>query len=97
MTTDNVIAFQLRRPSRVARIERDDDGNLVPVYDETASPFVHVELRLRPNCTLQLNAVDDRGDVVTFEYALAAPATAVDLERLVSAWNLWRNASTVAS
>lgn len=62
-----------------------------------APPFCHVELRLRPNCTLQLNAVDERGDVVTYEFVLAAPVTAVDLGRLVSAWDCWRGSSAEAS
>ena len=62
-----------------------------------APPFSHVELRLRPNCTLQLNALDERGDVVTFEFALVAPVTAADLLRLVSAWAGWRGSSAAAS
>jgi hypothetical protein len=62
-----------------------------------APPFSHVEIRLRPDCTLQLNALDERGDVVTFEFALVAPVTAADLARLLSAWDGWRGASAAAS
>lgn len=60
-------------------------------------PFVYCELRLRPNCTLQLNAVDERGGIVTYEFALAAPIAAADFERLVRAWDGWRNTATIAS
>ena len=61
------------------------------------APFVHVDLRMRPNCTWQLAAVDEDGDVVIFEFGIVAPVTAADIERLVSAWDGWRNSSTAAS
>lgn len=64
---------------------------------QEAPPFCHVELRLRPNGALQLNAIDERGDVVTFEFALVAPVAAADLERLVRAWDGWRGTSAAAS
>jgi hypothetical protein len=62
-----------------------------------APPFLHVEIRLRPGCSLQLNAVDERGDVVTFEFTLAAPVAIADVERLLAAWDGWRNSATTAS
>lgn len=64
---------------------------------QEAPPFSYVEVRLRPNCTLQLNALDEHGDVITFEFALSAPVTAADLTRLVSAWDGWRGSSAAAS
>jgi hypothetical protein len=76
-----------------------DESNVVAFAPRCSEPppFSHVELRLRRNCTLQLNAVDERGDIVTFEFALIAPVTAVDLERLVCAWEGWRGLSAAAS
>jgi hypothetical protein len=77
----------------------DESSNVVAFAPrpKEAPPFSHVEIRLRPNCTLQLNAIDERGDVVTFEFALVAPVTAADLTRLVSAWDGWRGSSAAAS
>lgn len=76
----------------------DGATNVVPFEPRRdAPPFSHVEIRLRPNCTLQLNAIDERGDVVTFEFAIVAPVTVADLERLVRAWDAWRGSSAAAS
>lgn len=60
------------------------------------APFQYIEFRLRQDGSLQATACDADGDLVVFEYKLASPTTARDLERLLAGWNVWRGSSTVA-
>jgi len=77
---------------KVIRIERDADGNLVPVYNKTLR---FCELRLDyDDCSIMMTLHDDDGNVVTLEYGLLAktPET-FDLDLLREAWDNWRAGS----
>jgi hypothetical protein len=76
-----------------------DESNVVAFAPRPIAPppFSHAEFRLRRDCTLQVNAVDERGDIVIFEFGLIAPVTAADLTRLVGAWATWRGTSAPAA